>query len=101
MLNFFKFSLSFLIAGFQQSTASSLVAAMSVEELRSFFQVLIDFSMELSDGVVVSTVGGANNVVYFTWEKFDAGFCFSISSLVKQFLHFTWAPPALIHLNVF
>ena len=29
------------------------------------------------------------------------GLRFPISLLVKQFLHFTWAPPALIHPNVF
>ena len=39
-------------------TASSLVAALSVEELRSFCQVLVDVSLELLDGVTVSTVGG-------------------------------------------
>ena len=37
---------------------SNLVAAMSVEELRIFCQVPADVSLELSDGAVVSTVGG-------------------------------------------
>ena len=63
--------------------ASSLVIAMFVEELRSFCQVPIDFSLELSDGAAVSTVGGADNVIYFTWEQFGAGLHFSISLLVK------------------
>ena len=74
---------------------------MSVEELRSFSQVPANISLELSDGAAVSTVGGADNVVFFTLEQFSTGLHFLISSLVKQFLHFTRAPPALIHLNVF
>ena len=79
----------------ESPTASSLVVAMSVEELRSFCQVLIDISLELSDGAAISSVGGADNIVYFTWEQFAAGLRFPISSLVKQFLHFTRAPPIL------
>ena len=82
-------------------TTSSLVPVMSVEELRSFCQVPADISLELSDGAAVSTVGGVDNVVYFTREQFSAGLRFPISSLVKQFLHFTWAPRALIHPNIF
>ena len=82
-------------------TASSLVAAMYVEEFRSFCQVPTDISMELSNEATVSTVGGLDNAIYFTWEQFSAGLRFLISSLVKQFLHFTRAPPALIHPNVF
>ena len=49
--------------------ASSLVAAMSVEELRSFCQVPADISLELSDRATVSTVGGTDNAVYFTQEQ--------------------------------
>ena len=49
----------------------------------------------------VSTVEGADNAVYFTREQFFVGLRFLISSLVKQFLHFTWAPPVLIHPKVF
>ena len=39
-----------------------------------------------------STLPGSSLVV---------GFRFPISSLVKQLLYFTWAPPALTHPNVF
>ena len=74
---------------------------MPIGELRSFCLVPADIRLELSDGVAVSIVGGANNVVYFTRGQFSAGLCFPISSLVKQFLHSTWDPPALIHPNVF
>ena len=85
----------------ESPTASILVVAMSVKELRSFCQVHVDISLELSDGATVSTIGGANDVVYFTWEQFATGLHFPISSLVKQFLHFTRAPSALTHPNVF
>ena len=46
-------------------------------------------------------MGAADNAVYFTRVQFAAGLCFPVPSLVKQFLHFTRAPPALVHLNVF
>ena len=85
----------------ESPTTRSLVAAMSVEELRSFCQVPVDISLELLDRAAVLTLGLADNNVYFTQEQFVAGLCFPISSLVKQFLYFTQAPPVLIHPNVF
>ena len=69
--------------------ARSLVATMSVEELRSFCQVPANISLEFSNEATVLTVRGANNVVCFTPEQFVIGLRFPISSLVKQFLHFT------------
>ena len=82
-------------------TASSLVVAMSEEELRLYNQIPVETSLETSDGAVTTTVGEVDNVVYFTWEKFAAGLHLSVPSLVKQFLHFTRAPLALIYPNVF
>ena len=82
-------------------TASSLVDSMSMEELRSFYRVPDDISLELSDGMAFSTIGQANNAVYFTREQFADRLRFPISSLVKQFLHVTQAPLTLIHPNVF
>ena len=82
-------------------TASSLVAAMFVEELRSFFQVSADISLELLGRADVSTVGWVDNSIYFTQEQFVTRIPFPISSLVKQFLHYTQAPLVLIHPNVF
>ena len=82
-------------------TVSSLVAAMSIEELRSFNQVPTDIRLEVADDPVAPTIGGADNVVYFTREQFVAGLHFLIPSLVKQFLHFIRAPPTLVHPNVF
>ena len=82
-------------------TASSLMASMFVEELRSFCGVPDNISLELSDGPTSSTIGQVDNAIYFTLEQFAAGLRFPVSSLVKQFLHITRAPPALIHPNVF
>ena len=85
----------------ESPTTSSLVASMFVEELRSFCRVPDDISLEFSDGPTFSTVGQADNVVYFTREQCAARLRFLVSSLVKQFLHDTRAPPTLIHPNVF
>ena len=47
-----------------------------------------------------STFGGEHNGVFFTREHLAAGLRFPVPAIVKQFLHFTRAPPALIHPNV-
>ena len=82
-------------------TASSLVAAMSIEELRLYSHVPAEISLEILNDPVSLTIGEVDNAIYLTREQFAAGLHFPIPSLVKQFLHFTWAPPALVHLNVF
>ena len=82
-------------------SVSSLVAAMSIEEFRSFSQVPIVIKLEVSYGMTTPTIGGADDVVYFTREQFSVGLRFPIPSLVNQCLHFTRAPPVLIHPNVF
>ena len=82
-------------------TTSSLVASMSVEELRSFYRVPDGISLEFLDGLTFSIVREADNAFYFTREQFAIGLRFPVLSLVKQFLHVAWAPPVLIHPNVF
>ena len=47
-------------------TVSSLVAAMSIEELRSLSQVPTSISLELLVGAAVPIIGGADKAVYFT-----------------------------------
>ena len=64
-------------------TASNLVAAMFVKELRSFSQVPADISMEFPNGVGAPTIGGAYNAIYFTREQFAVRLHFPIPSLVK------------------
>ena len=80
-------------------STSSLVSSMSMEELRSFCQILDSISLELSNSPTASTVGEADSAIYFTREQFATRLCFLVSSLVKQFLHVSQAPPALIHPN--
>ena len=70
-------------------TASSQVVAMFAEELRLYSQVPTEISLEMSDGLAASTIGEANNTIYFTQEQFSIGLRFPVPSLVKQFLHFT------------
>ena len=82
-------------------TASNLVATMSTKELRLYNQVPVEISLEMLDGPTTSTIGEADNAIYFTGEEFAAWLCFPVPSLVKQFLYFTRAPPALVHPNVF
>ena len=82
-------------------TTSSLVTAMSIEELRLYSQVPSEINLEISDDSATSTVGEADNAIYFTRERFSIGLHFPVPLLVKQFLHFTQAPPTLIHPNVF
>ena len=47
-----------------------------------------------------STLGGEHNGVFFTLEHLAVGLCFLVPAIVKQFLHFTRAPSALVHPNV-
>ena len=82
-------------------TVSNLVTAMSVKDLRSFRQVPIAIRLEVSNGTATSIMGATDNVIYFTQKQFAIRLCLPIPSLVKQFLHFTRAPPTLIHPNVF
>ena len=68
-----------------------------MEELRSYCRIPNNIDFELSDGLTEYTIEEEDSVVYFTLEQLVAGLRFPISSLVKQFLHFYRAPPALIH----
>ena len=47
-------------------TVSSLVAAMSVEDLRSFRKVHAVIRLEVLDDTTTSTMGAVDNAVYFT-----------------------------------
>ena len=46
-----------------------------------------------------SILGGEHNDVFSTREQPAVGLRFPVPGLVKQFLHFTQAPPTLIHPN--
>ena len=80
-------------------SASSLISSLSMEELRSYCQIPSNIDFELSDGPTESTVNGEDGVVHFTRKQLAFELRFPISSLVKQFMYFSRAPPALIHSN--
>ena len=71
-----------------------------MEELRSYCQIHGNIDIEFSDGLTESTIGERDGAVYFTREQLAARLRFPISSLIKQFLHLSRPPPALIHPNV-
>ena len=72
-----------------------------MEELRAYCQIPNDIDFVLSEGPIEDTIGEEYNVVFFTREQLVTGLRFPLLSLIKQFLHFTIAPPALIHPNAF
>ena len=73
----------------ESPTASSPVAAMSAEDLRLYSQIPTEINLETSNNAAFSTIGEADNVVYFTHEQFAVELRLPVPSLVKQFLHFT------------
>ena len=81
-------------------SVSSIISSLSMEELRAYCQIPHDIDFELPDGSAEAPMDQENSIVYFTREQLVVGLRFPVSSLVKQFLHFTRAPPTLIHPNV-
>ena len=81
-------------------STSHIVSSLTVEELRSYCEIPEDIDLKLMDEPDESTMGGEHNAVFFTREQLAAGLRFPVPALVKQFLHFTRAPPALVHPNV-
>ena len=71
-----------------------------MEELRAYCEILDDIDVMPSDGPAQNTVGGKDNAVFFTRKQLEVGLRFPVPTLVKQFLHFTRAPPAFVHPNV-
>ena len=70
-----------------------------MEELRTYREIPDNIDLKLMEKSDESTLGGEHNAVFFTQEQLAAELRFSVRALVKQFLHFTQAPPALIHPN--
>ena len=81
-------------------SASSIIASLTMEELKSYYEVLDNIDLKLMDRANESTLDGEHNGVFFTREHLAAGLCFPVPAIVKQFLHFTRAPLALVHPNV-
>ena len=81
-------------------SASSIISSQTMEELMAYCEVPDNIDLLLMERTNESTLGGEHNSVFFTWEHVAARLRFSVPALVKQFLHFTRAPSALIHPNV-
>ena len=81
-------------------SASNIVASMTMEELKVHCEVLDNIDLRLMERADESTLDGEHNGVFFTREHLAAGLRFPVPAIVKQFLHFTRAPPALIHPNM-
>ena len=81
-------------------STSRFISSLSMEELRAYYEIPDDIDVMLSDGSAENTVGEEYNAVFFTREQLATGLRFPVPSLVKKFLHFTRAPPALVHPNV-
>ena len=69
--------------------AEKSVDKLSVKEFRERFCIPNGVFVELVDGEVVTTEKFEDNAIFFTKEQFNVGLQFPLSSLVKEFLHFT------------
>ena len=81
-------------------SVSNVIASLTMEELKVYCEVHENIDRRLMERADDSTSGGEHNGVFFTREHLVAGLRFPIPAIVKQFLHFTQAPRALIHPNV-
>ena len=79
---------------------SNIISSLTMEELMAYCEVPDNIDLQLMDRTDESTLGGEHNGVFFTREHLAAELCFPVLALVKQFLHFTRVPLALIHPNV-
>ena len=70
-----------------------------MEELRAYYDVPDNIDLKLMKEPDESTLGGEHSEVFFTREHFATGLRFLMPAIVKQFLHFNRAPPALVHPN--
>ena len=81
-------------------SASSIISSLMMEELRAYCEVPDNIDLRLMERVDESKLGGEHNGVFFTQEHLAVGLRFPLPAIVKMFLHFTRAPPVLIHPNV-
>ena len=77
-------------------SASNIIASMAMEELKVHCEVPDNIDLRLMERADESMLGGEHNGVFFTHEHLAAGLRFPVPAIVKQFLHFTRALPALI-----
>ena len=68
-----------------------------MEELRAYCDVPDNIDLKLMEEPDESILGGEHNAMFFTREHLTVGLCFPMPAIVKQFLHFTRTPPALVY----
>ena len=76
---------------------SSIISSLSMRELRSYCHISDNNDFKFPDGSTESTIDKEDGAVYFTKEQLAAKLRFPVLSLIKQFLHFSRTPPALVH----
>ena len=86
--------------GRDMPSASSIISSLSMEELRSYCHIPDNIDFELLDGPAKSTIDKEDRAVYFTREHLAVGLHFLVSSQIKQFLHFSGSPSALVQPNI-
>ena len=86
--------------GRDMPSASSIISSLSMEELRSYCHIPDNIDFELLNSPNESTIGKEDDAIYFTREQLAAGLHFPVLYLIKQFLHFSGAPPALVYPNI-
>ena len=81
-------------------STSNIILSLTIEELRAYCDVPDNIDLKLMEEPDESTMGREHNVeFFFTQEHLAAELRFPVPALVKQFLHFTRVPPALVHPN--
>ena len=81
-------------------STSSVLASLTIEKLKVYCEVPDNIDLQLMERADESTLGGEHNSVFFSQEHLPVGLRFPVPAIVKQFLHFTRAPLALIHPSV-
>ena len=81
-------------------STSSIISSLTMEELMAYYEVPDGIDLRLMERADESALGGEHNGVFFTREHLAVGLLFPVPAIVKQILHFTPVPPALIHPNV-
>ena len=81
-------------------STSSIISSLTMEELMAYYEVPDGIDLQLMERADESALGGEHDGVFFTREHLAVGLLFPVPAIVKQILHFTPVPPALIHPNV-
>ncbi|RVW23190.1 hypothetical protein CK203_099567 [Vitis vinifera] len=85
---------------FRRPSLEKLIELLNEREFHERFCILNGVFVQLADGDPTSTEKAAQGAIFFSKEQFNAGLCFPLPSLFKQFLHYTQILPAYIHPNI-